>query len=146
MNFSERLLGFPLYDQKQLSLFKQNVLRKQGLMTKTVGKQLGASLEKYIAHIQYQLLMEKSNDTGIFNFGAKNIINFKIKVGNVHDTIEYLLIPELLTLYYQEKMDISYKKATRYLYQQVLPTKDHINTRLEVSFYVFNLQYFKEIK
>ena len=52
-NFSERLPGFPLYDQKQLSLFKQNVLREQGLMTKTVGKQLGASLEEYIAHIQY---------------------------------------------------------------------------------------------
>ena len=146
-NFSERLLAFSLYGQKQLSLFKQNALREEGLMMKTVGKQLGASLEEYIAHIQYQILVEKSNDTEIFNFGAKNIMNFRIKVGNVHDTIEYLLIPELLTLYYQEKMDISYKEATRYLYQQALPMTHHISTRLEVSFYVFSLQYFvKEAK
>ena len=52
-NFSERLLAFSLYGQKQLSLFKQNALREEGLMMKTVGKQLGASLEEYIAHIQY---------------------------------------------------------------------------------------------
>ena len=140
-NFSERLLGFFLYGQKQLSLLKQNALREQGLMMKTVGKQLGASLEEYIAHIQYQIIVEKLNDTEIFNFGAKNIMNLKIKVGNVHDTIEYLLIPELVTLYYQEKMDISYKEATRYLYQQTLPTTRHISTHLEIRFYVFNLQY-----
>ena len=115
-------------------------------MMKTVGKQPGASLE-YIDHIQCQILVGKSSDTEIFNFGAKNIMNFIIKKGNVHDTIEYLLIPELLTLYYQEKMDISYKEATGYLYQQALPTTHHISTRLEVSFYVFNLQYFiKEAK
>ena len=130
-----------MYGQKQLSLLKQNALREQGLMMKTVGKQLGASLEEYIAHIQYQILVEKLNDTEIFNFGAKNIMNLKIKVGNVHDTIEYLLIPELVTLYYQEKMDISYKEATRYLYQQALPTTRHISTLLEIRFYVFNLQY-----
>ena len=145
-NFSERFLAFSLYDQKQLSLFKQNALREEGLTMKTVGKQLGASLE-YIAHIQCQILVGKSNDTEIFNFGAKNIMNFKLKVGNVHDTIEYLLIPELLKLYYHEKMDIGYKEATRYLYQQALPTTHHISTRLEVSLYVFNLQYFiKEAK
>ena len=69
-NFSERLLAFSLYGQKQLSLFKQNALREQGLMMKTVGKQLDASLEEYLAHIQYQILVEKSNDTEIFNFGA----------------------------------------------------------------------------
>ena len=70
-NFSERLLAFSLYGQKQLSLFKQNVLREQRLMMKTVGKQLGASLDECIAHIKYQILVEKSNDTEIFNFGAK---------------------------------------------------------------------------
>ena len=43
-------------------------------------------------------------------------MNFKIKVGNVHDTIEYLLIPDLLTVYYQEKINMSYKEVTRYLY------------------------------
>ena len=44
-------------------------------------------------------------------------------------------------------MDISYKESTRYLYQQALPTTHHISTRLEVSFYVFSLQYFvKEAK
>ena len=64
-------------------------------------------------------------------------MNFKMKVGNFHNTIEYLL-PELLSLYYQEK---SYKEATRYIYQQTLPTMHHISTRLKVSFYVFNLQY-----
>ena len=146
-NFPERLLAFSLYGQKQLSLFKQNTLREQGLMMKVAGKQLGASLEEYIAYIQYEILLEKSNDTEIFNFGAKNIMRFKIKVGNVHDTIEYLLIPKLFTLYYQEKMDISYKAATRYLYQQALPTTHHISTRLKVSCYVFNLQYLiKEAK
>ena len=70
-NFSERLLAFSLYGQKQLSLFKQNVLREQRLMMKTVGKQLGTSLDECIAHIKYQILVEKSNDTEIFNFGAK---------------------------------------------------------------------------
>ena len=138
-NFSERLLVFSLYGQKQLSLLKQNVLREQQLMMKTVGKQLGTSLDEYIiAHIKYQIFVEKSNDTEIFNFGAKNIMNFKMKVGNFHDIIEYLLIPELLDLYYQEK---SYKEATRYIYQQALPTMHHISTPLEVSFYVFNPQY-----
>ena len=74
-------------------------------------------------------------------------MNLNIKVGNVHDTIKYLLIPELLTFYYQEKMDISYKEAIRYLYQQAFPTTHHISTRLEVRFYVFNLQYLiKEAK
>ena len=69
-NFSERLLAFSLYGQKQLSLFKQNALREQGLMMKTVGKQLDASLEEYLAHIQYQIVVEKSNDTEIFSFGT----------------------------------------------------------------------------
>ena len=65
-------------------------------------------------------------------------MNFKMKVGNFHNTIEYLLISELLYLYYQEK---SYKEATIYIYQQTLPTMHHISTRLKVSFYVFNVQY-----
>ena len=42
----------------QLSLFKQNALREQGLMMKIVGKQLVASLEEYNAHIQYQILLK----------------------------------------------------------------------------------------
>ena len=82
------------------------------MMMKTVSEHQGASLEEYIAHIQYQMLVEKSDDTEFFNFGAENI-NFKIKVRRFYGTIEYLLIPELLTLYYQEKMDKSYKDATR---------------------------------
>ena len=57
-NFSSRLLGFFSYGQKQLSLFKQNALREQGLMMKIVGKQLVASLEEYNAHIQYQILLK----------------------------------------------------------------------------------------
>ena len=32
-----------------------------------------------------------------FKFGGKRVMNFKIKVGNVHDTIEHTLIPELIT-------------------------------------------------
>ena len=32
-----------------------------------------------------------------FKFGGKHVMNFKIKVGNVHDTIEHTLIPELIT-------------------------------------------------
>ena len=50
-NFSERLLAFSLYGQKQLSLFKENALREQRLVVKTVGKHLGDCLKEYIGHI-----------------------------------------------------------------------------------------------
>ena len=35
------------------------------MMMKTVSEHQGASLEEYIAHIQYQMLVEKSDDTEI---------------------------------------------------------------------------------
>ena len=41
-------------------------------------------------------------------------MNLKIKLGNVHDTIKYLLIPELLTLYNKKKW-ISVTKKQQYI-------------------------------
>ena len=54
-NFSERLLAFSLYGQKQITNFKNNAKEEQVLLMKTVGENIGDSQEEYITHIQYHI-------------------------------------------------------------------------------------------
>ena len=92
------MLVFSLNEQNQITDFKNNAKEKQVLLMKTVGENIGDCLEDYINHIQYRMLVEESNDTEVLKFVGKRFMNFEIKVGNVHDTTEWILIPELITM------------------------------------------------
>ena len=71
---------------------------------KKVGENIFDSLEEYITHIQYHILVEEPDDTEVLKFHGKHFMNFKIKVGNARNTIKYILISQLITIYYQEKI------------------------------------------
>lgn len=50
-NISKGLLAVLLYEQNQVTEFKNNAKEEQVLLMKTVGENIGDSLEEYITHI-----------------------------------------------------------------------------------------------
>lgn len=58
-NYFERLLAFMLCGQNQMTELKNNTKEEQVLLMKTVGENIGGSLEEYITHIQNHILVEE---------------------------------------------------------------------------------------
>ena len=58
-NCFERLLAFLLCGQNKKTELKNNTKEEQVLLMKTVGENIGGSLEEYITHIQNHILVEE---------------------------------------------------------------------------------------
>ena len=58
-NYFERLLAFMLCGQNQMTELKNNTKEEQVLLMKTVGENIGGSLEDYITLIQNHTLVEE---------------------------------------------------------------------------------------
>ena len=58
-NYFERLLAFLLCGQNQMTELKNNTKEEQVLLMKTVGENIGGSLEDYITLIQNHTLVEE---------------------------------------------------------------------------------------
>ena len=58
-NYFERLLAFMLCGQNQMTELKNNTKEEQVLLMKTVGENIGGSLDDYITLIQNHILVEE---------------------------------------------------------------------------------------
>ena len=133
-----KLVSHPLYDSelhsrsdrlmalqrtKSLRTFESYAIKDLDLIRDNIDFDFGSdlnSLEPYIQHIFTSILQKKKdpNPEDIFDHGGFELVPIRIKhFSNIFKTIEYVILPEVLTEFYMEKKNLSYKQASLFLYK-----------------------------
>ena len=124
-----------LVHAKQLSYFIANAKEEEKIfMANPVFNQLGIGFDHIIQFVKNRFLTyaRKRNEDDILDYGGMEYEKMEIPlVNSVHDTIRYLLLPELLTEYIMDLHSKNYRDATRLIYNR-LPTTHHIHLLVEV--------------
>ena len=131
---SERLEAYLL--RKSNIVFVNNAKKEQYLISKVIETDIGDSFDPYVNHIFFEILVykeEKNEQENFFEAPRKTWHCNLVGLGTLRKTVEFLIFPEILTMFYMKKMNISYKDTTLHLYNGIIPTTHHIDVRLAVS-------------
>ena len=131
---SERLEAYLL--RKSNNVFVMNAKKEQWIISKAIKADISDSLEPYVNHIFSKILFYKKENKKEESYFDRTCATWHCNLGGVgtlRKTVEFLILPEILTMFYMENMKTSYKDTIRYLYNGTTPTTQHIDVRLSVS-------------
>ena len=130
---SERLVA--LRKCWSLSSYKSDALKEEAIILEVMGGTLGPLLDPYINYIEFKVLTERRrrNSDDIFDFGGTSFININIrKLNTMQETVRFVILPELITVFIMEKHQLCYKDASKFIYGDIFPTTHHVNMLVQV--------------
>ena len=132
---SERV--FAVRNLPSLKQFQTNAIRELEFMSDLMG-----SLVPYQDLIFSEILTKPNSllalDTDDYDPGYGGYYTLPVNVRasiSMAKILDYIIIPELITEFYMELHDISYKEASLKLYANSLPTVHHIDTLMCTALY-----------
>ena len=131
---SERLEAY--LRRKSNTVFVNNAKKEQYIVSKFIEADIGDSFEPYVNHIFFEIIYyeeEKKEEEKYFDRAGSTWHCDLVGLGTLRKTVEFLIFPELLTMFYMSKLNASYKDTILHLYNGIIPTAHHIDVRLEVS-------------
>ena len=117
---SDRLVA--LHRCKSLTAFESNAINETNIIRPQPKEYIGTGFnacESYITHIFSEVLLESRipHPDDICDYGGSNIVPIKMKKFNdIFKTIEYIIFPEVITEFFMETKNITYKDASLFLH------------------------------
>ena len=118
---SDRLSALQRLDS--ISEFEKNAKKEMEIIRREMHETLGGKglniCEPYISHIFENILQESRppNSNDITDYGGSFLVPIKIKkFGSVFKTIEFIILPEILSKYIMEQKKLVYKEASNFMY------------------------------